>query len=100
MSSQNVDKKNTLAIALGSNLPSHAGDPISTLIAVRPQVEKVIIKWILSSQANAKDIKEINSKLHWRWSPFFLLKNFLYLKTFIQANLPEVQPEWELKYWH
>ena len=32
----------SLAIALGANLPSPAGDPIATLVAVRPQLEALL----------------------------------------------------------
>ena len=71
MSSQNLEEKNTLAIALGSNVSSHAGDPTSTLIAVRPQLKKVITEWILSFHPNKQNLKQINSALNWRWSPLY-----------------------------
>ena len=35
----------SLAIALGANLPSPAGDPIATLVAVRPQLEALVSAW-------------------------------------------------------
>lgn len=35
----------TLAIALGANLPSRAGGPIATLIAVRPLLEARVRQW-------------------------------------------------------
>jgi 2-amino-4-hydroxy-6-hydroxymethyldihydropteridine diphosphokinase len=34
-----------LAIALGANLPSPAGAPLATLLAVRPQLEQVLREW-------------------------------------------------------
>ena len=51
----------SLAIALGANLPSPAGDPIATLVAVRPLIEGLLLG--LQPDAAAPG---------WlRWSPLF-----------------------------
>ena len=61
----------TLAIALGANLPSPAGQPASTLRAVRPELETVICDW-LSTSLGEKIVREKSSTdLRWRWSPLF-----------------------------
>ena len=56
----------SLAIALGANLPSAAGDPIATLVAVRPQLEVLLNRWRagLDGAGGA-------SALHCHWSPLF-----------------------------
>lgn len=55
----------SLAIALGANLPSPAGDPIATLVAVRPQIEQLLQAWWVVGGA------EGSSALHCHWSPLF-----------------------------
>ncbi len=62
---------NTLAIALGANIPSSVGSPYSTLIAVRPLLEKVICEWIASTVKENIDVEQILQKLLWRWSPIY-----------------------------
>ncbi len=51
-------RRTSLAIALGANLPSPAGDPIATLVAVRPLLEALL----QATQLQACGI---------RWSPLF-----------------------------
>lgn len=53
----------SLAIALGANLPSPAGDPIATLVAVRPQLEQVLQGWWAACGAPPV--------LQCHWSPLF-----------------------------
>ena len=45
MSASLADQPQSLAIALGANLPSAAGVPRQTLITVRPQLEQLLISW-------------------------------------------------------
>ncbi len=63
-----------IAVALGANLSSHVGPPLSTLKAVRPRLQELIIQW-LSDCSESKFI--LNSKpnnLRWRWSSLFETK--------------------------
>jgi len=50
----------SLAIALGANLPSPAGPPLATLLAVRPLLEELL---------QEERLLELGSSLH--WSPLF-----------------------------
>ncbi|WP_320668275.1 2-amino-4-hydroxy-6-hydroxymethyldihydropteridine diphosphokinase [Prochlorococcus sp. MIT 1307] len=61
----------TLAVALGANVPSPFGPPTSTLIAVRPQLEKVICDWLYTSLGEKIDEEKSSTDLRWRWSPLF-----------------------------
>lgn len=40
-----LDSSSTLALALGANLPSAAGDPLETLLAVRPLLTRALQEW-------------------------------------------------------
>lgn len=42
---QALQRPDTLAIALGANLPSPAGEPPDTLLAVRPLLEHLLQRW-------------------------------------------------------
>ena len=53
---QALQRPDTLAIALGANLPSPAGEPADTLLAVRPLLEQMLQRWAQAS-------------LLFRWSP-------------------------------
>jgi len=53
---QALQRPDTLAIALGANLPSPAGEPAATLLAVRPLLEQLLKAWARAS-------------LLFRWSP-------------------------------
>jgi 2-amino-4-hydroxy-6-hydroxymethyldihydropteridine diphosphokinase len=53
---QALQRPDTLAIALGANLPSPAGEPADTLLAVRPLLEQMLQDWAQAS-------------LLFRWSP-------------------------------
>ena len=57
----------SLAIALGANLPSPAGDPIDTLVAVRPQLEGLVTAW----WAGLERAGDESPHPHWSWSPLF-----------------------------
>jgi 2-amino-4-hydroxy-6-hydroxymethyldihydropteridine diphosphokinase len=53
---QALQRPDTLAIALGANLPSPVGEPPDTLLAVRPLLEHLLQRWA-------------RSPLLFRWSP-------------------------------
>ncbi len=61
----------TLAIGLGANLPSHVGKPKSTLITVRPLLQKIICEWIKSLSVIEITSDLINQKLNWYWSSLY-----------------------------
>ncbi len=71
MSLSTTKETNTLAIALGANLPSSAGSPESTLISVRPKLEKEICDWLSSSSSKTTVSAADSRDLRWRWSPLF-----------------------------
>ncbi len=75
MSDLNQNFPSTLAIGLGANLPSHAGEAIQTLIAVRPQLEKEIKNWLKAQTIKENAAVSQNSKdLRFRWSPLYRTK--------------------------
>ena len=67
----------SLAIALGANLPSPAGGPIDTLVAVRPQLEALLSPWRAGLGAAEVGCGEPSgpggdaSALRCHWSPLF-----------------------------
>ena len=65
----------SLAIALGANLPSPAGDPIDTLVAVRPQLEGLVTAWWAALERASADASSAPAGKpphpHWSWSPLF-----------------------------
>mgnify|MGYP006244808643 FL=1 len=61
MSASLADQAQSLAIALGANLPSAAGVPRQTLITVRPQLEQLVIPWA----------RAVAGELRCSWSPLF-----------------------------
>ena len=54
MSASLADQAQSLAIALGANLPSAAGLPRQTLITVRPQLEQLLISWGRAASAEMR----------------------------------------------
>ena len=54
MSASLADQPQSLAIALGANLPSAAGVPRQTLITVRPQLEQLLISWGRAASAEMR----------------------------------------------
>ncbi len=53
-------------------MPSSAGEPVDTLLAIRPQIEEVISQWAYTS-SNSENNNEgkSNQELIWKWSPLF-----------------------------
>ena len=74
MSTLRVPPPRTLAIALGANKTSRAGAPSSTLIAVRPLLQKVIETWISTYLRKDIEIKNFAKGIYWNWSPLFSTK--------------------------
>ena len=74
MKTSNVTTPKKLGIGLGANIPSNKGTPCSTLIAVRPLIERIIIKWASLSFKKANTINENNLNLIFKWSPLFETK--------------------------
>ena len=70
----NHSPPSTLAIALGANIPSKVGPPLSTLKVIRPQLEELICEWIKSFLQKDKNIYAIHSNLEWQWSPLYKTK--------------------------
>ena len=65
------NEPNILAVALGANLPSPVGSPISTMVSVRPKLEDVIRNWVSTSLGEKSIIEKTSTDLRWRWSPLF-----------------------------
>ena len=72
MSSINYSIPCSLAIGLGANLPSHVGEPQSTLITIRPLLEKLIYEWIQSLPLKEKTNESFKGEINWHWSPLFI----------------------------
>ena len=57
-------RSDTLAIALGANLPSPAGEPADTLLAVRPHLEQALQHWAMAVAGSGR-----SPELRCQWSP-------------------------------
>ena len=60
-----------LVISIGANIPGILGDPIRTIAAMRPQIEKSIIEWIVALNCPKIDSKNIDKSLSFQWAPLF-----------------------------
>ena len=60
-----------LVIAIGANIPGILGDPIRTLAAMRPQIEKSIIEWNIALNYPKIDSQNIDKSLSFQWAPLF-----------------------------
>ncbi len=65
------EEPNLLAVGLGANLPSPIGPPISTLIAVRPILQKVIQDWLSQVTGEKTDRDKHSNDLEWCWSSLY-----------------------------
>ena len=63
--------KRKLIIAIGANIPSKFGNPITTLTSIRPEIEKNIYEWNISCNIPKKDLQNIDKSLSFHWSPLF-----------------------------
>ncbi len=60
-----------LVISIGANIPGIFGDPIRTIAAMRPQIEKSINDWSISLNCPKPESKNIDKSLSFRWAPLF-----------------------------
>ena len=60
-----------LVISIGANIPSRLGDPLRTIAAMRPQIEKSILEW--NVVCNHPNIQHVNHEksLSFNWAPLF-----------------------------
>lgn len=66
---QKTDSK--LVISIGANIPGILGDPITTIVAMRPQIEKSIIEWNVALNRPRIDTQNIDKSLSFQWAPLF-----------------------------
>jgi len=60
-----------LVISIGANIPGTLGDPIRTIAAMRPQIEKCIIEWNVALNCPQIDFQNIDKSLSFQWAPLF-----------------------------
>ena len=60
-----------LVISIGANIPGILGDPITTIAAMRPQIEKCIIEWNVALNHPKIDSRNIDKSLSFQWAPLF-----------------------------
>ncbi len=60
-----------LVISLGANIPGKLGDPIKTIAAIRPQIEKSILEWNVAQNYQKIQAQEIDQSLTFKWAPLF-----------------------------
>ena len=60
-----------LVISIGANIPSKFGDPLRTIAAIRPQIEKSIIDWNVALNCPKIQDKNFDKSLSFKWAPLF-----------------------------
>ena len=60
-----------LVISIGANIPSKYGDPLNTIVAVRPEIEKSIRDWNLVFNCPKIQHKNHDQSLSFKWAPLF-----------------------------
>ncbi|WP_269604462.1 2-amino-4-hydroxy-6-hydroxymethyldihydropteridine diphosphokinase [Prochlorococcus marinus] len=60
-----------LVISIGANIPGILGDPIRTIAAMRPLIEKSILDWIVALNCPKIDSQNIDKSLSFQWAPLF-----------------------------
>ena len=60
-----------LVISIGANIPGILGDPIRTIAAMRPQIEKSIIEWNVALNCPKNEDQNIDKSLSFQWAPLF-----------------------------
>ncbi len=60
-----------LVISIGANIPSILGDPIRTIAAMRPEIERSIIEWNVALNCPKIDSQNIDKSLSFQWAPLF-----------------------------
>ncbi len=60
-----------LVISIGANIPGILGDPIRTIVAMRPQLETSIVEWFVALNGANIDSQNIDKSLSFQWAPLF-----------------------------
>ena len=60
-----------LVISIGANIPGILGDPIKTIVAIRPEIEKSIIEWNADLKCQRIESQNIDNSLSFFWAPLF-----------------------------
>tara|TARA_Y100001968_G_scaffold159389_1_gene145737 strand:- start:50 stop:631 length:582 start_codon:yes stop_codon:yes gene_type:complete len=60
-----------LVISIGANINGILGDPITTITAMRPQIEKSINEWNDALNPPKMDSQNIDKSLSFQWAPLF-----------------------------
>jgi len=60
-----------LVISIGANIPSKFGDPLRTIAAIRPRIEKSIIDWNVALNCPKIQDKNFDKSLSFKWAPLF-----------------------------
>ena len=60
-----------LVISIGANIPGILGDPIRTIAAIRPQIEKSIIEWDVALNFPNIDSQNLDKSLSFQWASLF-----------------------------
>ena len=60
-----------LVISIGANIPGILGDPINTIVAIRPQIEKSILDWNIDLNYPENHSQNIDKSLSFQWAPLF-----------------------------
>ena len=60
-----------LVISIGANIPGTLGDPITTIVAIRPQIEKSLIEWNIALNYSTIQNENFDKSLSFLWSPLF-----------------------------
>ena len=60
-----------LVISIGANIPGILGDPIRTIAAIRPQIEKSIIEWDVALNFPNIESQNLDKSLSFQWASLF-----------------------------
>ena len=60
-----------LVISIGANITGILGDPIRTIAAMRPQIEKSILEWNVALNCPKIASQNIDKSLSFQWAPLF-----------------------------
>ncbi len=60
-----------LVISIGANIPSKLGDPIRTIAAIRPLIERSIIDWHVALNCPKIQQENHDMSLSFKWAPLF-----------------------------
>ena len=66
-----AEKELKLVISIGANIPGRLGDPLSTIAAIRPLIEKSILEWNLLLNCPKTQNKNSYKSLSFKWAPLF-----------------------------